>query len=155
MSKQDLTFQLSNEIRFNQNLGDAYDEIVCKALGINRTDHRCIDIIEQRQPITSGALADAARVSPAAITSVVDRLEKKGWVERIDDPNDRRKILLQATPALQTAMEPFYGPLYEMFMGQLNTLTKDQLQWMLDFYRGGREKYEAHIERIREQYGDR
>ena len=56
---------------------------------------------------------------------------------------------------MQAAMEPFYGPMFETFMGVLNSLTVDELTFMRDLYARQRGTYEAHIEEIRKKYGDK
>src|SRR6188472_290825 len=112
-SKQELVHELSNAMRYSQNLSDAFDEIVCKALGLNLTELRLIDVLDQNGPQTAGNLAHLARVSPATVTGSIDRLEKKGYVERGSDPDDRRKSVIKTTAAVWKDMSPFYDPLYQ------------------------------------------
>src|SRR5687768_4217258 len=56
------------------------DAACCKLLGVNRTDGRCLDVIDQRPGLTAGELATAVGLSPAAVTTALDRLEKRGFV---------------------------------------------------------------------------
>ena len=51
------------EVRRSQNRTDAYDEAVADALGLNRTDQRCLDIIEQE-----GAHATPGRLAARCLT---------------------------------------------------------------------------------------
>ena len=44
--------------------------------------------------ITSGKLAAGLHVTLPTITSVIDRMIGHGLVERSDDPNDRRRVIL-------------------------------------------------------------
>lgn len=44
-------------------------------------------------------LADKFEVKPSAITVMIDRLEKPGYVRRVPDPEDRRSVLVEVTPA--------------------------------------------------------
>ena len=41
------------------------DEAFCKLAGVNRTDGRCLDVIDQRPGLTAGELAAAVGLSPA------------------------------------------------------------------------------------------
>lgn len=43
-------------------------------------------------------LGDMLLVNRSNVTGLVDRLEKSGWVKRLDDPNDRRVKLIKLTP---------------------------------------------------------
>ena len=58
---------------------------------MNRTDGRCLDVIDQRPGITAGELATAVGLSPGAVTTALDRLEARGFVSRERDPADRRR----------------------------------------------------------------
>lgn len=50
-------------------------------------------------PMTSGGLASQLGVTLPTVTSVVDRLVGHGLVERRDDPDDRRRVIVALSPA--------------------------------------------------------
>ena|SRR5215831_18023950 len=50
------------------------------------------------QPLTVGALAAATATRPTTLTSVLDRLARRGYVMREVDPADRRSFLISLTP---------------------------------------------------------
>ena len=54
-------------------------------------------------PLTVGALAAATATRPTTLTSVLDRLVRRGYVVREVDPADRRSFLVSLTPAGQRA----------------------------------------------------
>jgi MarR family transcriptional regulator, organic hydroperoxide resistance regulator len=54
-------------------------------------------------PLTVGALAAATATRPTTLTSVLDRLVRRGYVARDVDPADRRSFLISLTPAGQQA----------------------------------------------------
>ena len=56
-----------------------------------------------RHPLTVGALAAATATRPTTLTSVLDRLVRRGHVVREVDPADRRSFLVSLTPAGQQA----------------------------------------------------
>ncbi|SHE79604.1 MarR family winged helix-turn-helix transcriptional regulator [Streptoalloteichus hindustanus] len=71
---------------------------VAERLGVSPTDHKCLDLVVQaRVPITAGRLAELSGLSTGAVTGVVDRLERAGFVRRVRDPQDRRKVLVEPT----------------------------------------------------------
>lgn len=73
-------------------------QAIADRLGLNLTDHKCLDILLQRGPITAGRLAEASGLTTGAITGVVDRLEKAGFVVRTADETDRRKTVIVVQP---------------------------------------------------------
>ncbi|MEH3078234.1 MAG: MarR family transcriptional regulator [Quadrisphaera sp.] len=62
-------------------------------------------------PLTAGGLAGALNLSSAATTSVVDRLERAGHVQRERAETDRRRVHLRITPAAMGVAGAFFGPL--------------------------------------------
>src|SRR5512132_671107 len=101
MSREKLISQLIDAIRASQRATDLVDETAANYLGINRTDARALDVIEQYGPITAGRLAEELRLSTGAVTTLVDRLERAGYARRLRDPGDRRRVLVEAAPELR------------------------------------------------------
>jgi DNA-binding MarR family transcriptional regulator len=87
----------------------------------------CLDIVDYAGPITAGDLAKQSGLTTGAVTAVLDRLERKGYVRRTRDTADRRRVLIEMTDeARQRAME-FYGPLAEAGMKTMEEFTLAQL----------------------------
>src|SRR4028119_894922 len=65
--------------------------------------------------MTLGQLGERLSMSPGAITALVDRLEKKGYVERLPNPKDRRSALVRETEAgLKDSLEHLWPYIEEM-----------------------------------------
>ena len=96
--------------RAYQTSNDNFDQAVADHVGMNRTDMRCIDLIDQAGGMTAGELARAAGLTTGAVTAVVDRLERAGMARRVADPTDRRRVRIEVTPKLWELTEPLMGP---------------------------------------------
>ena len=68
------------------------------ALGIGLSDFMILEALLHNGPMTMSALCDAVLLANASMTSAIDRLEKKHYVERTADKADRRVRLVQLTP---------------------------------------------------------
>jgi DNA-binding MarR family transcriptional regulator len=147
-TKNDLIDELSREIRAGQVAVDQMDDAACRALGINRTDGRCLDIIDREGPVAAGRLAQASGLTTAAVTAVIDRLERAGYAHRVKDPGDRRRVLVEATPLMRERVEVVWGP-YELFREMLGRYTVEQLELLRDFHRIGREYNEQRAAEVR------
>lgn len=147
--KQILVAELIRLARAHEAANDAFDEVAREKLGINRTDLRCLNIIENEGPLTAGRLAELSGLTTAAVTSVLDRLERVGYARRVRDQPDRRQVLVEVTPLLAERATPIWGPLGEEARSTLGRMTADELQALIDFYRLGIELNERHIERVR------
>jgi len=58
--------------------------------------------------MTAGALKEATGLTTGAITGILDRLERAGFVKRIRDPNDRRKVFVKLVPAAGLKLTKLY-----------------------------------------------
>src|SRR5262245_46072993 len=87
-----------------------FHQAVADRLGMNVTDHKCADILERNGPMTAGDLASRTGLTTGAITGVIDRLERAGFVRRAEDPGDRRRVIIE--PCYKR-MGQVIGPLFE------------------------------------------
>src|SRR3954447_8543909 len=126
-TKKELIDELSNAVRAAQAATDEMDEAACRALGINRTDARALDVTMREGPVTAGRLAKESGLTTAAVTSVLDRLEAAGFVARRRDTEDRRRVLVDATPLAHERAAELYGPL-SAFRGELGKYSVEQLE---------------------------
>ena len=81
---------VAGEMRLSGVTHDIADQVVADYLGLNRTDARCLDIIDRLERVSAGRLAGEAGLSTGAVTTVLDRLERAGYARRTHDPGARR-----------------------------------------------------------------
>ncbi|HWE32775.1 MAG TPA: MarR family transcriptional regulator [Solirubrobacteraceae bacterium] len=144
--KAELGDRLGDLVRESQRGTDITDDLLCQLLGINRSDSRCLDILDQRGRMTAGALAQESGLSTGAITAVIDRLEQAGYAQRVADPADRRRVMVELTDkARQAAYELMAGPM--MVAGELlmERYSERDLELMIDFMERGAEIRDNHI----------
>ena len=148
-SKQELIDAIGDEFRVNQNRADVFDEMAAEHLGINRTDMRCLDVLTRVGRTTAGDLAREAGLTTGGATAAVDRLERAGYVSRVRDDEDRRRVWIEATPVvLERAME-IWGPLKELWDGRAGALSREQLEFVFEFMRDSNAMMVDQIERVR------
>ena len=134
---------------------DIFDDAAATYADINRTDFRCLDIVDREGPMTAGELAAASRLTSGAITAVLDRLEARGLVHRVRDAADRRRVLVQAAPDLMEQGAVIYGPIAEEGMRQIQSYSDDELELIVDFMERGREMLKRHTTRVLDLIADR
>jgi DNA-binding MarR family transcriptional regulator len=152
MSKEkrsELVQALSLEFRRQQNATDALDEVAVERLGINRTDGRCLDIIQQHGAMTAGQLAEATGLSPGAITTILDRMEAAGYLQRVRGQEDRRKIMVELTPEATRRSWEIWGPIARWSENELARYSESELRFVLDFLRRGRAFLEDYTVKLR------
>ena len=75
---------------------------------------------------TVGALATATATRPSTLTSLLDRLIKRGYIARELDPADRRSFLISLTPAGRTVAEHAAAAIADLERQALPTVTPAQ-----------------------------
>ncbi len=136
--KREVFDQLLAEVRGSQNATARFDQAVADAAGLNRTDMRIIDALDQEGPVPAGRLAEVTGLSSGAMTTALDRLERAGYARRARDTGDRRRVLVELTEQSQTVHE-FYAEhaAYAERLYQRHSL--EQLELMLQMFRESRE----------------
>ena len=123
---------------------------IAARLGMNQVDLECLDILQIYGPLPAGQLASHASLSTATMTSVIDRLEKLGFVTRDRSGPDRRVVLVRLE---QTAVETI-GPCYLDLLARMEELqgdfTDEELETVTRFARRSSEAVAATIRSIRD-----
>jgi DNA-binding MarR family transcriptional regulator len=71
---------------------------VAERLDLHPTDEKALSLLQRLGPLSAGDLARQTGLATASVTNLVDRLERKGFVRRLRDPRDRRRIVVEARP---------------------------------------------------------
>ena len=136
--------------RAYQTSNDNFDQAIADHLGMNRTDMRCIDLIDQAGGMTAGELARAAGLTTGAVTAVVDRLERAGMARRVADPSDRRRVRIEATPKVWELTGPLMAPFIAESSKILDDYSTEELERFAEFLNRVIDVQGKYIERIRE-----
>src|SRR6476646_12235104 len=70
-----------------------FQQAVADRLGLNLTEVKCLGPLTEG-PATVGVIAERLGLTPGAVTRMVDKLERAGYVGREPDPRDGRKVLV-------------------------------------------------------------
>jgi DNA-binding MarR family transcriptional regulator len=84
---------------------------VAERMGLAVTDLSCLLVVMLEGPAPAGWLAGRSGLSTGAITGIVDRLERGGWVGREDDPSDRRRVVIRLVEERRRALNSLLEPL--------------------------------------------
>jgi DNA-binding MarR family transcriptional regulator len=149
--KRQLFHELIDEVRRSQGATDRFDQAVADALGVGRTEMRCLDVLERGGSATAGQLAEATGLTTGAITAVLDRLERAGLARRAADPTDRRRVVVEPTEKALGLGQRFYSEHIKQSERLYRRYTEDELTLLLGFVREGRQFNEREAERLEEE----
>jgi DNA-binding MarR family transcriptional regulator len=134
--------EVNQELAGLREAADRLDEIVARQFGLNRTDLRCIGILYRHGRVTAGELADESGLSPGAITTALDRIERAGYANRVADPEDRRRVLVVSTQATRELGARLFGEVEVAGRALLRERAPAELDLIRAFLAGTRELYE-------------
>jgi DNA-binding MarR family transcriptional regulator len=119
--------------------------------GMNVTDAQCVNLLTLDGPMTPGRLAQAMGITTGgAITAVIDRLERAGYVERTRDPDDRRRVIVELVPDAVERISRYLEPITRRTAEVFGPLTPEQLRLLLHVARAMNEALPEVIKEIQD-----
>jgi DNA-binding MarR family transcriptional regulator len=90
--------------------GILFHQAVADRLGLHVTDLRCLNLLSLSGPLTAGELGQQTGLgTTGAVTRMVDRLERAGYVRRQRDASDRRKVVVAPMPEAMAELAQHYA----------------------------------------------
>ncbi|MBC7988841.1 MAG: MarR family transcriptional regulator [Luteimonas sp.] len=105
---------------------DSIDALISQHLGVQRSDLRCLNLLEHG-PVTAGEIAARIGLTSGSVTALVDRLERAGFVERRRSSTDRRSVEVAIPDAAFGRIAPLYRQVGQAVMGQFSSMEADAL----------------------------
>lgn len=110
-------------------------EAISHRFGMTSSDLECLDLVCANGELTAGQLAEASGLSTGAITGVIDRLERSGYVRRERDPVDRRRVVVRMEPLADEHLGPCYEEMQQGFFDLCKGYSDTELDLLQDFFR--------------------
>jgi len=110
-------------------------QAIAQSVGLNATDTKCIDLI-LRGPggsVTAGSLSETTGLTTGAITHILDRLERRGFVERGRDTQDRRKVLVRVRPGSLEPLIPKYEAVGNAYLSLMEEYSDTDLRLICEY----------------------
>jgi DNA-binding MarR family transcriptional regulator len=96
----------------------------------NKNQIMAIMVIGKAESITPTALSKFINMEKGSLTTLVDSLEKKDYVQRFSDPSDRRKILLSLTAKGIKQMRIIEAQSQTVFAAMITNLDSSEIDEM-------------------------
>src|ERR1700722_2289112 len=104
------------------------------ANGLGITDSKTISALMQEGPMTAGEIAKRLGLTSGAVTNVIDRLVRAGFVRRVADPQDRRKVIVEADLANLEKLGQVYDSVADAFQKLHEQYTIEELRFLIDYF---------------------
>lgn len=133
VQRQALLDRLSSAGRELSDAAVMFHTALAEQLGVGPSDWKTLGLLERHGPLTAGELSALSGLAPASVTGILDRLERKGWIQRRRDPGDRRRVVVALD---QAAAQHNIGALFSGLLRRLEELyarySNDQLELLAE-----------------------
>lgn len=124
---------------------------VAEARGLHVTDVECIDYLLEAGYATAGQLATMTGLTTGSVTTMIDRLEKAGFVRREADATDRRKVIVKPIMEKIALFAPFYENLLKDAHELYANYADEELEFLIEYNYRLMGLYEKQIRGIQEK----
>src|SRR3954471_4618167 len=135
MSTMDRT-QIDSVIRSLRRVnlqGSFFGQTVAIRFGLSESDVEALELLLDTGAATAGRLSELMGLSTGAVTRVIDRLEQAGYVRRVPDSSDRRRVVVQLVPEKMEAMEATMAKFGDKSAAEMKRYSDDELTVINDF----------------------
>jgi len=131
--RQTLLWRALGALRSLSAIVELYTQATADRMGVNTTDVQCLNIIHELGTPTAGEVAAKTGLTSGSVTGVLDRLERAGYVERLHDPADRRRVRVRPTAKAGELAEQVFLPMLRAVGESYAGYSDDELRLFVAF----------------------
>jgi DNA-binding MarR family transcriptional regulator len=113
--------------------GSFFGQTVAIRFGLSESDIETLEALIDMGASTAGRLSELTGLTSGAVTRVIDRLEQAGFVRRVPDPADRRRVIVEAVPEKVAAVQATLNRVGSASADEIGRYTDAQLALITDF----------------------
>lgn len=96
MSRRTILHDLARVGREHSDATVLFHASIASLLDLHPTDYKVLGVLERLGPMSAGEIAQRSGLANASVTNLIDRLQQKGFVRRVADPADGRRVMVEA-----------------------------------------------------------
>jgi DNA-binding MarR family transcriptional regulator len=107
--------------------GSFFGQTVAIRFGLTESDVEALEVLLDTGASTAGRLSELMGLTTGAVTRVIDRLEQAGYVRRVPDPTDRRRVIVEVVSEKATAVESTLDRVSQKSAAEIDGYTDEEL----------------------------
>jgi len=154
MNREDIIQAINQKFREMSTETIMFHQAVADVLGLYITDHKGLDFIYRYGPMPAGRLAELTGLTTGAVTGIIDRLEKAGYVRRVNDPKDRRITIIEPTrnKKLERKLEAIFTPISIRMHKLLSSYSDNELAFLFEVLTKSLEQSHDELMKLRRMH---
>ena len=130
-----------------------FHSAIAERMELHLTDYKVLGILERTGAMTAGEIGRASGLAPASVTNLIDRLERKGFVRRVRDQSDGRKVLVEPDPQRAAAAQQLFASTRRSLNRLWSRYDDDELAVIADFLGRNAERLRQETAKLDEAAG--
>ncbi|MFC0528105.1 MarR family winged helix-turn-helix transcriptional regulator [Phytohabitans kaempferiae] len=126
-------------------------DAVADQLGIHVTDLHCVGALSDAGALSAGDLAARLGLTTGAITRMIDRLVDRGFAQRVADPADRRRVLVELTPEATVEVGTHFAGMAIHLEQAIAGYSDERLRFLVNFLEESVAFTRTETERLRRE----
>jgi DNA-binding MarR family transcriptional regulator len=110
-----------------------FSQAVADRIGLATIDVESLEVLSDEGPVTVGRLAQWTGLTTGAATRMIDRLEQAGYVRRVADPTDRRRVLVEPVAQRMASLAAIHDSIERAQRDVIARFSDEQLLAIADF----------------------
>jgi DNA-binding MarR family transcriptional regulator len=110
-----------------------FHSALAERAGLGATEEKTLALLNQFGSLTAGEIAQHTGLTTPSVTNLIDRLESKGFVRRVRDAHDRRRVIVERNEDRLAELNQTFAALQEHFLTFLVGYSDEQLATIADF----------------------
>ncbi len=147
-SKEDLEQQVMRAARESNISSVLFRNATRRKLGLNITDSECLGYLSIKGVATPTELANYTGLTTGSTTTMLDRLEKAGFIRRKPNPNDKRGVLVEIDEKWTQTAGPLVAGVQAAQAALIASYTAAELATIADFLTRFADNVKASTEKI-------
>ncbi len=132
MSREDLIQAIMEKMRTSLHAMHVGQSFPLGEVALNMPQvHILASISHRKEGVSVKELAEMLKVTPGAVSQLVDSLVKKDLVTREEDPKDRRSVRIRLTTAVDSKFDKFRQDYFALIYPAFNALRDAEIEQLL------------------------
>jgi DNA-binding MarR family transcriptional regulator len=151
--REKLIQALTYAVYDNSTMAVFFHTAIAQQIGLGATEEKTL-LILSGGALTAGEIAQQTGLTTASVTSLIDRLEAKGYVRRVRDTNDRRRVIVEPVQEKLNELMNVFGSFQGIFDDLLNGYSDEQLVTITDFLKRAADRSRNAIDQLKHNAED-
>lgn len=125
-----------------------FHSALAQMLELHPTDYKTLGVLQRVGALSAGEIAQRTGLATASVTNLIDRLENRGFVRRVDDPGDRRRVVVEVVPQKISGAWKLFASTRKSLAGLYERYTDKELGVIADFLARNAERLRAETAKL-------